>query len=70
MDFKDIILEIIKALSPLVLAYIALLRHRIDLDIIAAKQRGGPSYLRKRWYSFIKQKSIDAFEQNHMKEIK
>ena len=70
MDFKDVILEIIKALSPLVLAYIALLRHRIDLDIIAAKQRGGPQFLRSRWYSFIKKNSINAFKENHLKEMK
>jgi len=70
MDFKDIILEIIKALSPLVLAYIALLRHRVDVDIIAAKQRGGPEYLRRRWYSFVKKESINAFKENHVREKK
>lgn len=62
-------LELSKTWAPVALAYVALLRHRVDLDIVAARQRGGPQFLRRRWYSFVKRKSIKAFEENYAREV-
>ena len=57
---KEFLLEVLKMLVPLALAYIGLLKNRTDLDIIAAKQRTPDGerdytpYMRRRWYHKLK----------------
>ncbi len=61
-------LEIAKTLTPLALAYVALLKTRTELDILWAKQRGGPKFLRRKWYHVVKRGSVRAFEEQHKSE--
>ena len=51
---KEFLLEALKMLIPLGLAYIGLLKTRTDVDILYAKQRGcEKTKMRRKWYHRI-----------------
>lgn len=57
MTAGEFMIEALKMLVPLGLAYVGVLKTRTELDILYAKQRGGTGKMRRRWYTrmFYKQ---------------
>jgi len=51
MTIQDFILEALKMIVPVAIAYIGVLKTRTDLDILYAKHRGDEkTKMRRRWY--------------------
>ena len=58
--------EALKILAPIAVSYIALLRTRVELDILYAKHRealtGEPNQMRKRWYHVLRRRRVSVTE--------
>lgn len=51
MGLKEFLIEVLKLVVPVAIAYVGLLKTRTDLDILYAKHRGDEkTMMRKRWY--------------------
>lgn len=64
MDVTDAIVEVVKILGPIAIAYIGVLKNRSDIDRYAASQRAKDSgrpyetQIRKRWYQGLFKKRM------------